>query len=105
MLGIVRGHKGALKISSTIGQGTSFMVVFPAAEEHPAPQNGRSATGTFALAGAGVVLVIDDEDIVRRTAKTMLERFGYTVVAATMASVASTCSEPSQTASGSCCWT
>ena len=35
-----------------------------------------------ALSGAGVILVVDDEEIVRRTAKATLQRYGYTVVEA-----------------------
>ena len=32
--------------------------------------------------GTGTILVVDDEDIVRRTAKAALERYGYTVILA-----------------------
>jgi two-component system, cell cycle sensor histidine kinase and response regulator CckA len=34
------------------------------------------------LRGTGTVLVIDDEDVVRRVAKTSLELYGYTVILA-----------------------
>jgi two-component system cell cycle sensor histidine kinase/response regulator CckA len=80
VLGIVQGHKGALKVYSTPGRGTTFKVLFPAAivEAQPpaasVPQPLRHTSAT--------VLVIDDEAVVRRTAKSMLERFGYTVVCA-----------------------
>jgi PAS domain S-box-containing protein len=80
VLGIVRGHKGAIKVYSTVGQGTTFKVLFPASEHHatkPTPQvvTERANQGE-------TVLVVDDEQIVRRTAKAMLERFGYSVVVA-----------------------
>ena len=35
-----------------------------------------------ALSGAGIILVVDDEELVRRTAKATLQRYGYTVVEA-----------------------
>ena len=34
------------------------------------------------LAGAGIILVVDDEEMVRRTARHSLERYGYTVALA-----------------------
>ncbi len=78
-LGIVRAHKGALKVYSQPGQGTTFKVLFPASgnriSEHPPAHTGN-------LAGAGTVLVVDDEEVVRRTAKHTLERYGYTIVVA-----------------------
>ncbi|MGI8988869.1 MAG: PAS domain S-box protein [Bryobacteraceae bacterium] len=79
-LGIVQGHKGALKVYSAVGKGTTFKVILPAvagetqraAPAAPAPP--RLATGT--------ILVIDDEDIVRRVAKTALESNGCKVLVA-----------------------
>jgi PAS domain S-box-containing protein len=80
VLGIVRGHKGAIKVYSTPGRGTTFKVLFPAsgqAAARPAPRL------DLHNAPAGkTVLVVDDEAIVRRTAKAMLERHGYAVVLA-----------------------
>ncbi len=80
VLGIVRGHKGAMKVYSTLGKGTTFKVLFPGTTETKvipvAPQAieiNRNDEG---------VLVIDDEQFVRRTAKSMLERYGYTVYVA-----------------------
>jgi two-component system cell cycle sensor histidine kinase/response regulator CckA len=77
--GIVRGHKGAMKIYSSPGKGTSFRILFPASEQTLAP---KPALAPQAVGGGALVLVIDDEEIIRRTAKSMLERYGYTVVLA-----------------------
>src|SRR5262249_42004075 len=80
VLGIVRGHKGAIKVYSAPGQGTTFKVLFPATDQQIQRQAG---TATFERREGGeTILVVDDEEIVRRTAKTMLERFGYTVLLA-----------------------
>jgi PAS domain S-box-containing protein len=78
--GIVRGHKGALKVSSLPGKGSTFKVLFPVAgrSAHPA----RSEATPHLLAQDRLILVVDDEEIIRRTAKSMLERYGYTVVLA-----------------------
>jgi len=79
VLGIVRGHKGALGISSTPGQGTTFKVFFPITNVQPAP---LATPQTTQLPAGETILIIDDEEMVRRTAKAMLERHGYKVVVA-----------------------
>lgn len=77
--GIVRGHKGAIKVYSTPGRGTTFKLLFPASLKEKAPDN---TTEAASLKGSGTVLVIDDEEIVRRTVKVALQRFGYDVILA-----------------------
>jgi PAS domain S-box-containing protein len=80
VLGIVRGHKGALKVYSTPGRGTTFKVLFPASTAKPLQRQGEYALNTR---GSGeMVLVADDEVIVRQATKNMLERHGYLVVLA-----------------------
>ncbi|MBV8903258.1 MAG: response regulator, partial [Acidobacteriia bacterium] len=80
VLGIVRGHKGAIKVYSTLGQGTTFKLLFPATEERPEATTTHVPITSPAV--SETVLVVDDEDIVRRSAKAMLERHGFTVVLA-----------------------
>ncbi|MFN7995849.1 MAG: response regulator [Bryobacteraceae bacterium] len=79
--GIVQGHGGALKVYSTPGQGTTFKLLFPASRKEDQGRSERISERAI-LKGTGTVLVIDDEEIVRRTAKATLERFGYEVVVA-----------------------
>ncbi len=67
-LGIVRQHRGGIRVESAPGAGTMFEVVLPAAS--PVKET------------APTVLVVDDEELVRSTAKTALEKFGYRVVLA-----------------------
>jgi PAS domain S-box-containing protein len=80
VLGIVRGHKGAIKVYSTLQQGTTFKVLFPATGQHTSKQPPQEIIQHSA--GGETVLVVDDEHIVRRSAKAMLERYGYSVVLA-----------------------
>ena len=80
-LGIVRGHHGAITVRSAPGQGTTFVVAFPAAEvvapAAPPPQEAVPDAG-----GEGLILVVDDEDVVRRTARLTLDEYGYDVLTA-----------------------
>jgi CheY-like chemotaxis protein len=77
--GIVRAHKGALRVCSTPGQGSTFWVLFPAAEVTGPVVPLEAALN---LRGTGTILVVDDEETVRRIAKSMLEEYGYSVLLA-----------------------
>lgn len=82
VLGIVRGHRGALQIDSKLGKGTTFKILFPA--------NDRTADGVAIRSdpevkdrnwrGNGTVLIVDDEKTVRAVGKQMLERLGFGVL-------------------------
>jgi PAS domain S-box-containing protein len=76
--GIVRTQKGAITFSTAPGQGSTFRVAFPA----PAREVSASAAHRKDLHGAGGVLVVDDEAIVRHMLRSGLERYGYTVLEA-----------------------
>jgi PAS domain S-box-containing protein len=74
VLGIVRAHKGALKVYSKPAQGTTFKVLFPASARAVAAV---AAPAMGDLTGAGTVLIVDDEEIVRTAARHTLLRYGY----------------------------
>ncbi len=79
VLGIVRAHKGALKVYSKPGQGTTFKVLFPASGN---PVESLPVAAKSDLKGTGTVLVVDDEEIVRATARHTLLRYGYESIVA-----------------------
>ena len=81
VLGILRGHHGAVKATSAPGRGSTFTLLFPAA----APESRRTASDappTPARPESRTVLVVDDEEAVRRVTQRMLEQSGYTVLTA-----------------------
>jgi PAS domain S-box-containing protein len=81
VLGIVRGHRGALKVYSEVGRGTTFKILFPAATG--SGETGEaSATAASAWRGQGIVLVVDDEPSMRSTAARMMEKLGLVPVLA-----------------------
>ncbi|MFC1734470.1 response regulator [Candidatus Hydrogenedentota bacterium] len=83
VLGIVRGHKGAIKVYSETGKGTTFKVLFPARMDQTArsilAEKERNETG---WRGNGTVLLVDDDETVRDVGKMMLESMGLTALTA-----------------------
>jgi signal transduction histidine kinase len=80
--GIVRGHKGAIKIRSSPGAGSTFLAQFPAATGGAAVPDAPRQPTHEELRGTGSVLVVDDESVVLRVAKAVLEQNGYTALMA-----------------------
>jgi len=79
-LGIVRGHKGAIHVESTPQVGSTFTVLLPVMEGAQRNLGRIAAMAAQKVAPTGgVVLIVDDEDVVRRAARTALEHHGYTV--------------------------
>jgi PAS domain S-box-containing protein len=81
VLGIVRGHKGAIKVYSEEGRGTSVKILLPATDICPQPDAPVETAARWR--GSGTVLLVDDEEAIRSVAKRMLERIGFEVLAAT----------------------
>ncbi|MCP4678438.1 MAG: PAS domain S-box protein [Deltaproteobacteria bacterium] len=80
VLGIVRGHKGAVRITSELGAGTSVTVLLPSlrspSDSAPEPviSNGIPEGGT--------ILLVDDEPLILRAGGSMLKRLGFQVLTA-----------------------
>jgi len=72
--GIVRAHRGFVRVRSTSGAGAALRVYFPLAR----PETTTEDTG----ASGETVLVVDDETIIRQIVKVALERAGYRVLLA-----------------------
>ncbi len=83
VLGIIRGHQGAIKIYSEVGKGSTFKVLFPANSlaETPHPSKSQGGTESEDWSGSGTILMADDEETVCAVGKKMLEKMGFSVLA------------------------
>jgi len=81
VMGIVRGHGGAIRVASESGEGTMFEILLPATER-PTESDTQDLLPIDEWTGSGAVLVVDDEPVVRDIAENMLRRIGFSVVTA-----------------------
>jgi signal transduction histidine kinase/CheY-like chemotaxis protein len=83
VLGIVRGHKGTIKVYSEAGKGTTFKILFPASEvPGVAAMKQQAETAREPWRGEGTVLIADDEETICAVGKRMLECIGFRVLTA-----------------------
>jgi two-component system cell cycle sensor histidine kinase/response regulator CckA len=82
--GIVKQSGGYIFADSDEGEGTHFTIYLPVhraeAGRAPAPARAKEASGE--LWGTGIVLLVEDEAMVRAVAERALTRHGYTVLTA-----------------------
>jgi PAS domain S-box-containing protein len=82
VLGIVRAHKGALTVQSNVGLGSIFQVFFPIVNQALRPRLEQDAGLPAAIEAKGPILLVEDEDMVLKTTRAMLERIGFEVLIA-----------------------
>jgi len=82
-LGIVRAHSGAIKVESELEQGTSITILLPVPTKQKAKKTQFPVnTNIPGKTSDYTILVADDEEIVRRTAKRALKKAGMNVITA-----------------------
>jgi PAS domain S-box-containing protein len=82
ILGIIKGHQGALQLESQLGQGTTFKVFLPAQSDKSISNRSSLPTPHTAWQGSGTILLVEDEEQILLVAKLMLEKLGHTVIEA-----------------------
>ncbi len=81
LLGIVRGHKGAIRVYSEPGKGTTFKIIFPCSEKASVKSSEHEQIEK-SWRGSGKILIIDDDESVRSVTRRALEKVGFTVLTA-----------------------
>lgn len=79
--GIIKQNNGFINIYSEPGQGTTFKIYIPGILEKDA-ELAETSDEISIVYGTGTILLVEDDDMVRRVAKTMLKSIGYKVLAA-----------------------
>jgi CheY-like chemotaxis protein/two-component sensor histidine kinase len=74
VVGIVKSHHGLLLLSSEEGKGTTFMVALPVTLASASADEPHEEVSELAM--TGTVLLVDDEEPVRRVGVKLLERHG-----------------------------
>ncbi len=78
--GIIHQHGGWVTVESMVGKGTTFRLYIPASEKQGAAVRGA---GPVAMAGGSErILLVEDEEAVRKVTASILRRLGYEVLVA-----------------------
>ncbi len=78
--GTIKQHNGFINVYSEPGKGTTFKIYLPLAES--GVQHKEKEEVTSVSSGNETVLLIEDDQAVRRSIKALLEEFGYKVIEA-----------------------
>ncbi|MBU1565499.1 MAG: transporter substrate-binding domain-containing protein [Proteobacteria bacterium] len=81
VLGIAKAHGGSVTVESTVGQGSNFCMFLPVSAEELPERQGNSGK-PVARKENGTVLLIEDDEMMRKTAAALLARLGFTVLTA-----------------------
>ncbi len=77
--GIIRNHGGIITVLSEKSQGSTFLIYLPASMKAVVEENEMDQD---VLGGDETILLVDDEEMILRVQKEMLETLGYTVLLA-----------------------
>ncbi len=80
--GIVKQNAGAISLNSSQGQGTRCDIYLPLVKDEPQPPIEESVSLPIARGGHETILVVEDEELVRRVVSNSLRKKGYRVLEA-----------------------
>jgi PAS domain S-box-containing protein len=79
VFGILKNHGGNIYVDSIPGKGTTFNIYLPASKATPEVP---AKNILKQLEGTETILLVDDEELILKTTKRIIEYFGYTVLVA-----------------------
>jgi PAS domain S-box-containing protein len=79
-LGLVKSYGGAIAVESRLGRGTTFRIIFPTSEQKLPASPQVEPSIPMKLHGEGLVLVVDDDPMIRMLAQAQLVKLGYEVI-------------------------
>lgn len=82
VLGIIRGHNGALQVKSKLGEGASFCILLPPSKQG-APERLVKTSDVVDWHSDGRILIVDDESNVRSITGAFAEKLGFEILTAT----------------------
>ncbi|MEI9940097.1 MAG: ATP-binding protein [Pseudomonadota bacterium] len=80
VFGIVRQSGGTIWVSSALGEGTAVQVYLPMADRSAVVRAVVDPPNSRTLRGDETILLVEDDERVRVLARTILRRYGYTVL-------------------------
>ena len=80
--GIIKNHGGFIDVHSEKGEGASFYIYLPAIDGQNIFQNINIESTDSIACGTETILLVDDEDMIIDVSRQLLEKLGYTVLAA-----------------------
>ncbi|MBW2615119.1 MAG: response regulator [Deltaproteobacteria bacterium] len=80
--GIMKGHGGYIDVDSEKGVGTTFSIYLPATKAEVSAHTAEKEERVEISRGSETILLVDDEHMVLKVAKQMIEIFGYEVLTA-----------------------
>ncbi|HSW62609.1 MAG TPA: ATP-binding protein [Dissulfurispiraceae bacterium] len=93
--GVIKQNEGFVNVYSEVGRGTTFKLYFPCADA--SEQSPEEKEAAHAATGTGTILLVEDDEMLCRVTKTILETLGYAVTAAASPAEALTLAENSST--------
>ena len=79
ILGLVKGHAGAIRVASEPGEGTAFTILFPLEPERTEAPVDEVPVVSAEVTGQ-TILVVDDEESILNVTRLMLEKSGFDVL-------------------------
>jgi signal transduction histidine kinase len=80
--GIMKQHQGWVEVTSTVGTGTTFRVFFPALPSVAVETDDQNDSLMMAQGGREIILLVEDEPVLRELVAKVLEDYDYRVLQA-----------------------